>query len=103
MRRKIQNLKSKIQVTSENYLNHPTFGLLYRICVLEEHQELFTTLYAQRMFFLVTSAATGYSFQPLTRSDARLTVDNRIRILKRNGQTIESQELQSLTQQNFPG
>jgi PII interaction protein X len=90
-------------VTSENYLNHPTFGLLYRICVVEEQQELFTTLYAQRMFFLVTNADTGYSFQPLTRSDARLTVDNRIRLLRRNGQMVESQELQALTQQNFPG
>jgi PII interaction protein X len=90
-------------VTSENYLNHPTFGLLYRICVVEEHQELFTTLYAQRMFFLVTSVDTGYSFQPLTRSDARLTVDNRIRLLRRNGQMVESQQLQALTQQNFPG
>jgi PII interaction protein X len=90
-------------VTSENYLNHPNFGLLYRICVVEENQELFTTLYAQRMFFLVTSAASGYSFQPVTRSDARLTIDNRIRLLRRNGQTSESQALQTITQQNFPG
>jgi PII interaction protein X len=90
-------------VTSENYLNHPNFGLLYRICVVEENQELFTTLYAQRMFFLVTSATSGYSFQPVTRSDARLTIDNRIRLLRRNGQAIESQALQTLTQQNFPG
>jgi PII interaction protein X len=100
---KIQNLKSKIPVTSENYLNHPTFGLLYRICIVEENQEIFTTLYAQRMFFLVTSASTGYSFQPVTRSDARLTIDNRIRLLRRNGQTTESIALQTLTQQNFPG
>ena len=90
-------------MTSENYLNHPTFGLLYRICVVEENQEIFTTLYAQRMFFLVTSAANGYSFQPVTRNDARLTIDNRIRLLRRNGQTTESIALQTLTQQNFPG
>jgi PII interaction protein X len=88
---------------NENYLNHPIFGLLYRICVVEENQELFTTLYAQRMFFLVTVAASGYSFQPLTRSDARLTIDNRIRLLRRNGQILESKELQTLTQENFPG
>jgi PII interaction protein X len=90
-------------VTSENYLNHPNFGLLYRICVVEENQEIFTTLYAQRMFFLVTSAPSGYSFQPVTRNDARLTIDNRIRLLRRNGQTTESIALQTLTQQNFPG
>jgi PII interaction protein X len=90
-------------MTSENYLNHPTFGLLYRICVIEDNQELFTTLYAQRIFFLVTNNADGLSFQPLTRSDARLTLDNRIRILKRNGQILECQELQAMIQQNFPG
>ncbi len=40
-------------MTAESYLNHPTFGLLYRICELEDSRELFTTLYAQRMFFLI--------------------------------------------------
>jgi PII interaction protein X len=90
-------------MTSENYLNHPTFGLLYRICVVEENQELFTTLYAQRVFFLVTNSPTGISFQPVTRSDARLTIDTRIRVLRRNGQIKESQQLQAMTQENFPG
>jgi PII interaction protein X len=90
-------------MTSENYLNHPTFGLLYRICVVEENQELFTTLYAQRVFFLVTNSSTGLSFQPVTRADARLTIDNRIRLLRRNGQSQESQDLQAMMQQNFPG
>ena len=89
-------------MTSENYLNHPTFGLLYRICVVEENQELFTTLYAQRMFFIVANTPTGLSFQPLTRSDARLTIDTRIRILRRNAQLPEAQLLQSTMQKNFP-
>ncbi len=90
-------------MTSENYLNHPTFGLLYRICVVEENQELFTTLYAQRVFFLVTNTPTGISFQPVTRNDARLTIDTRIRVLRRNGQIKESQQLQTMSQENFPG
>ena len=90
-------------MTSENYLNHPTFGLLYRICVVEENQELFTTLYAQRVFFLVSNNPNGLSFQPVTRADARLTVDTRIRLLRRNGQISEYQQLQSMMQQNFPG
>jgi PII interaction protein X len=89
-------------MTSENYLNHPTFGLLYRICVVEENQELFTTLYAQRVFFLVNNA-NGLSFQPVTRAEARLTIDTRIRLLKRNGQVSEYQQLQAMIQQNFPG
>jgi PII interaction protein X len=90
-------------ISDEHYLNHPTFGLLYRICVVEENQELFTTLYAQRMFFVVTNTASGLSFQPVTRADARLTIDTRIRQLRRNGQIQESQELQNMMQQNFPG
>ncbi len=90
-------------MTSENYLNHPTFGLLYRICVVEENQELFTTLYAQRVFFIVTNTPTGLSFQPVTRSDARLTIDTRIRLLRRNGQMQEGQQLHAMMQKNFPG
>ena len=90
-------------MTSENYLNHPTFGLLYRICIVEENQELFTTLYAQRIFFLVTNNPNGLAFQPVTRADARLTIDTRILLLRRNGQIKESQELQLMTKQNFPG
>ncbi len=89
--------------SDEHYLNHPTFGLLYRICVVEENQELFTTLYAQRMFFLVTNTPTGLSFQSVTRADARLTIDIRIRHLRRNAQSLEAQELQSTMQKNFPG
>ena len=90
-------------ISDEHYLNHPTFGLLYRICVIEENQELFTTLYAQRMFFVVANTTSGLSFQPVTRADARLTIDTRIRQLRRNGQIQEAQELQTMMQQNFPG
>ena len=90
-------------MTSENYLNHPTFGLLYRICVIEENQELFTTLYAQRVFFLVSNTPNGLSFQPVTRSDARLTIDTRIRTLRRSGETQEHLQLQTAIKQNFPG
>jgi PII interaction protein X len=90
-------------MTSENYLNHPTFGLLYRICIVEDNQELFTTLYAQRVFFLVSNNSTGLSFQTVTRAEARLTIDTRIRLLRRNGQILEYQELQSMMKENFPG
>jgi PII interaction protein X len=90
-------------MSAENYLNHPTFGLLYRICVVEDNQELFTTLYAQRVFFLVNNDANGLSFQPVTRAEAKMTIDNRIRLLRRNGQYPEAQQLQVMSQQNFPG
>jgi hypothetical protein len=39
----------------------------------------------------------------VTRAEARLTIDTRIRLLRRNGQILEAQELQSMMQNNFPG
>ena len=88
-------------MNTENYLNHPTFGLLYRICLLEDHQELFTTLYAQRLFFLVTNDTTGMKFEPVGRNDARLMLENRLRVLRRSGQYQEYDRLQKILQNTF--
>lgn len=88
-------------MNAENYINHPTFGLLFRICFLEEHQELFTTLYAQRLFFLVTSEASGMKFEPISRSEARLMLENRLRLLRRSGQHQEYDQLQKILQNTF--
>ncbi len=88
-------------MSTETYLNHPTFGLLYRVCMVEESQELFTTLYAQRLFFLVTTAPEGLAFEPISRSDARLLVENRLRQLRRTGSLEEIQQLQLVHKQTF--
>ncbi|HEY9779980.1 MAG TPA: PipX family protein [Leptolyngbyaceae cyanobacterium] len=88
-------------MNTENYLNHPTFGLLFRICLLEDHQELFTTLYAQRLFFLVTNDTTGMKFEPVGRNDARLMLENRLRVLRRSGQYQEYERLQKILQNTF--
>ncbi len=88
-------------MNTENYLNHPTFGLLYRVCLLEDDRELFATLYAQRLFFLVKTGAQGLQFEPVTRSEARILVDNRLRILRRNGQQHDYQTLQATHKQTF--
>lgn len=88
-------------MNTENYLNHPTFGLLFRICLLEDHQELFTTLYAQRLFFLVTNDTTGMKFEPVGRNDARLMLENRLRVLRRSGQYQEYDRLQKILQNTF--
>jgi PII interaction protein X len=54
--------------------------------MVEEGQDLFATLYAQRLFFLVSNSATdGLVFQPLGRSNARQMLENRLRILRRSG------------------
>jgi len=88
-------------MSTETYINHPTFGLLFRVCLIEENQELFTTLYAQRLFFLVVSESTGIKFDPISRADGRLMVENRLRMLRRIGQTKEYDQLQAIYQRTF--
>ena len=88
-------------MTPETYLNHPTFGLLYRVCLLEENRELFATLYAQRLFFLVTTSPEGIQFDPVSRSDARILVESRLRTLRREGSQQEYSKLQGVHRQAF--
>jgi PII interaction protein X len=85
----------------ETYLNHPTWGLLYRICMVDDSQELFTTLYAQRLFFLVTSEGKGMKFQPIGRTEARMMLENRLRNLRRTGPSQEYDQLQGVFQRTF--
>lgn len=84
----------------ENYLNHPTFGLLFHVCEAEGDRELFTTLYAQRLFFLVSQQG-ALTFEPLTRADARMVVESRMRQLRRQGARQELHELQRVHKQTF--
>ncbi|MBR8832061.1 MAG: PipX family protein [Chlorogloea purpurea SAG 13.99] len=86
---------------SEIYLNHPTFGLLYRVCLLEANQELFTTLYAQRLFFLVTVNADKVSFEPISRTDSRLLVENRLRQLRRLNSNEDYNSLNEIYKRTF--
>jgi len=88
-------------MTNETYMNHPNFGLLYRVCLVEDKQELFTTLYAQRLFFLVTSGIGGVKFEPVGRSGARLLVETRLRHLRRQGQMLDYQKLQQVHKNTF--
>ena len=88
-------------MNTENYLNHPTFGLLSRVCILEQ-QELFTTLYAQRLFFLVSyQSPGGMKFESVSRSQARLLIETRLRLLRRSGQYQEYEQLQKILQNTF--
>jgi PII interaction protein X len=88
-------------MSSETYLNHPTFGLLFRVCVVEDEREVFATLYAQRLFFVVTSGTAGIKFDPISRTDARILVENRLRLLRRTGQTKEYDQLQAIHKRTF--
>lgn len=87
--------------SEETYLNHPTFGLLYRVCLVRENQELFTTLYAQRLFFMVTTNANGLTFETISRSEARLLVETRLRKLRASKSLFEYQQLESIYERTF--
>ena len=88
-------------MSHENYLNHPTFGLLYRICLIEDSRELFATLYAQRLFFIVHNEQGSIQFDPIGRSDARVLVESRMRALRRSGHTQDYSVLQAAHKQTF--
>ena len=86
---------------SETYLNHPTFGLLTRVCVLEDNLELFTTIYVQRFFFLVSNSNTGINFETISRTDACFKVEHRLKHLRRTGQSQEYEKLFAMYQLSF--
>ena len=89
-------------MSAETYLNHPNFGMLFRICMIDDYRELFATLYAQRLFFVVNSdKRKGLVFDPISRSDARLMLENRIRVQRRIGSSSEYDRLQTLYKQTF--
>jgi len=94
----VNNLNDR---SNEVYLNHPTFGLLYRICLLKNNQELFTTLYAQRLFFTVTTASDSFSFEPISRTDARMLVESLLRRLLLDREAKKHQQLQAIYQRTF--
>ncbi len=56
---------------AERYLNHPTFGMLYLLAPAGEGRDVYATLYAQRMFFLVTQQPRGAQFEVIPYLDAR--------------------------------
>jgi PII interaction protein X len=88
-------------MANETYLNHPTFGLLFSVCQVEENCEIYTTLYAQRLFFLVSTGTQGIEFEPISRSESRILVENRLRALRRAGRLPEFSHLQAIHKRTF--
>lgn len=70
--------------------------------MVDEQRELFATLYAQRLFFLVTpKLPKGFAFEALGRSNARLLVEERMRDLRRRGSQSEYDLIQKTYQKTF--
>ena len=72
-------------LSAERYLNHPTFGLLYRVAPAGEGRDLYATLYAQRIFFLVTLQNRGASFEVFPQMDARHYAEQNLARARREG------------------
>ncbi|MGA7953012.1 MAG: PII-interacting protein PipX family protein [Gloeobacterales cyanobacterium] len=82
----------------EKYVQHPNFGLLYSLCTLDANSALFTTLYAQRLFFLVSiQEGKMLSFEPKTRAETKNLLENRLRVIKRSPSTeVLREEMEQL-------
>jgi len=78
-------------VSTERYLNHPTFGMLYRVAPVAEGRDLYATLYAQRIFFVVTLQAKGATFEVLPLMDARHFAEQNLARARRDGPEVHAQ------------
>ena len=58
-------------MNAERYLNHPTFGMLYLVSAASNGRDVYATLYAQKIFFLVTLQPRGATFEVIPYMDAR--------------------------------
>ena len=60
-----------MSLSSERYLNHPTFGMLYQVSPNNDGRDIYATLYAQKMFFLVDIRDREIFFEVIPYLDAR--------------------------------
>tara|TARA_B100000900_G_scaffold148384_1_gene125900 strand:- start:108 stop:374 length:267 start_codon:yes stop_codon:yes gene_type:complete len=72
-------------LSSERYLNHPTFGMLYQVSLGYEGKDIYATLYAQKMFFLVEIQHREISFEVIPYLDARNQSELNLKRAKRQG------------------
>ena len=77
-------------MSAERYLNHPTFGMLYRVAPAGEGRDLYATLYAQRIFFLVTMQTRGATFEVIPQMDARHYAEQNLARARREGAEVHA-------------
>ena len=70
---------------SERYLNHPTFGMLYQVSLGIEGKDIYATLYAQKMFFLVEVKQREVFFEVIPYLDARNQSELNLQGARRQG------------------
>jgi len=89
-----------LKVNAERYLNHPTFGMLYLLAPAGDGRDLYATLYAQKMFFLVTLQPRGAEFEVIPYLDARHYAEVHLKRCKRDGSSDQERWIE-LYQQTF--
>tara|TARA_Y100001970_G_scaffold185916_1_gene226103 strand:+ start:549 stop:815 length:267 start_codon:yes stop_codon:yes gene_type:complete len=87
-------------LSSERYLNHPTFGMLYQVSPANEGQDIYATLYAQKMFFLVTIKSREVLFEVIPYLDARNQAEINLQRARRDG-SIDLPKWENLFKQTF--
>lgn len=88
-------------VVGETYLSHPVFGLLVNLCVIDAQSALFASLYAKRLFFLVTSSNLSLEIDSISRDDARVALEKRLAVLRKSGFNQDYEQLKGVYKSTF--
>ena len=88
------------KLSSERYLNHPTFGMLYQVSPANEGKDIYATLYAQKMFFLVSIKPREILFEVIPYLDARNQAELNLQKARRQG-SEELSKWENLFTQTF--
>ena len=87
-------------MSSERYLNHPTFGMLYQVSPANEDKDIYATLYAQKMFFLVTIKEREILFEVIPYLDARNQAEINLQKAKKQS-SLDLPKWENLFKQTF--
>ncbi len=87
-------------MSSERYLNHPTFGMLYQVSPANEDKDIYATLYAQKMFFLVSIKQREILFEVIPYLDARNQAEINLQKARRES-SIDLPKWENLFNQTF--
>ena len=87
-------------MSSERYLNHPTFGMLYQVSPGNGGRDIYATLYAQKMFFLVEVRQREVFFEVIPYLDARNQAELNLQKARRKG-SEELSKWENLFTQTF--
>ena len=85
---------------AERYLNHPNYGMLYLVSPAGKGRDVYATLYAQKIFFLVTLEARGALFEVIPYLDARYHAEMNLSQCRRE-KSLEINRWQELYKQTF--